>query len=90
MHDITDDAVLLLSSFFLHYLTATNLATEKQHHNFIFHEWSMEHCNLITFTSAPCFLKSIFTPNFDIVPLLINNGVLYVTPLLQTTSFYYQ
>ena len=43
MHDITDDAVLLLSFLSLHYSRATNLSNEKEHYNFLLQECLMEH-----------------------------------------------
>ena len=39
------------------------------------------HCSLITWpcNSTSCLVKSIFIPHFDISPLLINNGILFLT-----------
>ena len=56
-------------------------------------QWPEElNCNFTTwpFTSASCLVKSIFIPNFDIVPLLINTRILFLQHLLLTSYFYYQ
>ena len=43
MHDITDDAVLLISSFSLHYSTTANLSNGNKVTVFFLQGWLMEH-----------------------------------------------